>query len=115
MSLSSISRDLPRKELADDDGRSLFTTSRNEVRLSRLFERTEREASLLLLLDIGCGDKKLLEVDGRELCSCADFLLHNLGRLIQDGDNRSFEGTDSVDMMRSDMWKAAEDQGFYAL
>lgn len=108
MSLSSIARDFPPKELPDDDERSLFTTSRNEVRLSRLFERTKRDASLLLLRDVGRGDKKLLEVDGRELFSCADCLLQIFGRLIHDGDNRSFEGTGSVDIMRSDMWKATQ-------
>jgi hypothetical protein len=107
MSLSSI-RDLPPRELALEDERRRFTTPRKDARLFR-------DSSLLVLLVVGRGDKKPLEVVGRDCdcssVSCTDFRLSaDIGRRIQDGDSRSFEG-DSVDMTSSDMkvgWKMAE-------
>jgi hypothetical protein len=73
------------------------------VRFSRLLERAERDSSLLLLLDFGRSDKSPLDVDGRESGACAEFLLQDVGRRSQDGDNRPLDGFGSVDMTSSDM------------
>jgi hypothetical protein len=99
MSLSST-RDLPPRELALEDERRRLTTPRKDARLFR-------DSSLLVLLVVGRGVKRPLEVDGRDCdcasVSCTDFRLSaDIGRRIQDGDSRSFEG-DSVDMTSSDM------------
>jgi hypothetical protein len=101
MSLSSTC-DLPPRELALEDERSRFTTCRKEV-------RPVRDSSLLVLLVVGRGANRPLEVDGREdgcdceSGSCTDLRLNaDIGRRIHDGDNRSFAG-DSVDMTSSDM------------
>lgn len=70
-----------------------------------MLERSERESSLLVLLDAGRGDRSPLDVDGRrESVFCADFLLQGeIERRIQDGDNRSLEVGVSVDMTSSDI------------
>lgn len=78
-------------------------------------ERVERESSLLLLLDVGRGERSPLDVDGRESDSCVDFFLHARERPIQDGDNRSLAIVLSVDMTSSDIESErslAEAQGF---
>jgi hypothetical protein len=103
ISLSSTSLDLPPRELALEDERNRFTTPRKDVRLSEFFERAERDSSLLVLLEVGRGDKRPLEVEGREFESCTDFLLHDIERRTQDGDSRSFDDVGSVDMTSSDI------------
>jgi hypothetical protein len=99
---SSSTRDLPPRELALDDERRRFTTPRKDA-------RPLRDSSLLVLLVVGRGDKRPLAVDGRDdgrdcdSDSCTDFRRNaDMGRRIQDGDSRSFEG-ESVDMTSSDM------------
>jgi hypothetical protein len=103
MSLSLI---LPPSELALDEERKRLTTPRSDVRPSRLFERAEPNSSLLVLLELGRGDRNPFEVVGRASPSCADFLLvHDTERRIQAGESRSFDGCDSVavDITSSDM------------
>jgi hypothetical protein len=102
----SLSSSLAPRELALDEERRRLTTPRKDVRLSKLFDRSERDSSLLVLLDFGRGDRRPLDVDGRESASCADFRLHDTeARRIQDGESRSFDAVDSVpvDITSSDM------------
>jgi hypothetical protein len=101
--LSLASGDLSLAELAFDSERRRFTTPRNDVRLSRLLERGERDSSLLLRLDLGRSDSIPLDVEGLESVACAEFLLHDVGRRSQDGDNKSFDVGASVAMTSSDM------------
>jgi len=102
----SVSSTLPPRELALEDERRRLTTLRNEVRLSGLLDRSRCASSLLVLLDVGRGDSRPLEVEGRESASWTDFRLKETeARRIQDGDSLSFDGGESVpvDMTSSDI------------
>lgn len=105
--ISPPSCDLPPSELALDDERSRVTTPRKYGRrVPDLLDRAERESSLLLLLllDSGRGDKRPLDVDGRDSVFCADFLLKGeSARRTQPGESRSFEEVDSVDITSNDI------------
>lgn len=102
----SLSSTLPPNELALDEERNRFMTPRSDLRLSRLFERAERDSSLLVLLEVGRGERRPFEVVGRASPSCVDFLLvHDTERRIQEGDSKSFDVCESgpVDITSSDM------------
>jgi hypothetical protein len=108
----SASCDCAPNELALDDERSRFTTPRKEVRFPDWLEL--RDALLLLRLEVVGNESSPLEVDGRESESSAAFFLQDIERLIQDGESRSFDGVESVDMMSSDIWRIRKAAGAWA-
>jgi hypothetical protein len=93
--------------LALDDERNLWTISITEPRRPDELERGDREPSLLLDVDVGSGASRPFAVVGRD-SFWGDVDLRDIGRRIQDGDNRSKVEGGSVDMTSSDIegrWK----------
>jgi hypothetical protein len=99
---SAGSCDLLLARLALDDERSLWTISITEPRRPDELERGDREPSLLLDVDVGSGASRPFAVVGRD-SFWGDADLRDIGRRIQDGDNRSKVEGGSVDMTSSDI------------
>jgi len=102
ISLKSASCDLLLDRLAFDDERNLLTNSITEPRRPDELERGDREPSLLLDACAGSGGSRPFAVVGRD-SFWGDVDRRDIGRRIQEGDNRSKAEGGSVDMTSSDM------------